>query len=72
MSQAGDDSKLGLKLAFMALGTSFTRHVLKIDPTDPDLSSAERERYQTSLGFASALLAHGFFNVTDVFKALGA
>jgi hypothetical protein len=72
MSQAGGDSKLGLKLGFMALGTSFTRQVLKMDPTAPDLSPDERERYQTSLGYASALLAHGFFNVTDVFKAMGA
>lgn len=66
------DGKQGMMLAFRALGTTFTRHVLKIDPTGQNLAQWERERYEASIAYASALHAHGFFEITEVFKALGA
>lgn len=70
MSQTSDP-KAGLMLAFRALGTTFTRHVLKIDPTGSDLAHWERERYEASIAYASALHAHGFFQITEFFKTFG-
>jgi len=72
MSQGQGDPKLGIKLAFNALGISFTRYVLKIDPNDPELSLADRDRFQSSAAHASVLLGQGFFNATDILKSMSA
>jgi hypothetical protein len=72
VSQGQGDPKLGMQLAFKALGTSFTRYVLKIDPTDPELSSTDRDRFQRSVAHAIPFLGQGFFNVTDFLKTMGA
>jgi hypothetical protein len=72
MAAGGGDQKREVILIFAALGTTFTRQVLKIDPTDPGLSSDEINRFQLGLGYASALLGHGFFNLTELFKEMGA
>jgi hypothetical protein len=72
MSAAEKDSKQGLMLAFMAFGTSFTKQVLKIDSLDPNLTRAEKDRFQASIGFAGSRLGEGFFAVTDLFRKMGA
>jgi len=70
MSQPTGDPKQELMSACEWLGITFTRHVLKLAPGDPGLTSDQFERFQTSRGFAAALLMQGLFTLSDMFKTL--
>ena len=67
MSQAGDDSQIGLSLAFAAMATSFTKRVFKAD-----LASLDQDRLQQSVALASAFHEHGFFAFAEFAKSFGA
>ena len=72
MSQAQDNPKLGFQASLNSLGISFTRYVLKIDPNDPDLSSADRDRFQRSVANSILFLGQTYFNVIDIQKSMNA
>lgn len=67
MSQS-KDTKEGMLEAFTALGTSFTRYILKIDPTNYSLPQSEKDRFMTSIALGSSIQGHGFFGMSDVLK----
>lgn len=69
MSQSNNKQE-GLSIAFDFLGISFTKHVLKIDPNNSNLTQYESDRFHKSSKCASALLGQGFFNVTDVLNRI--
>ncbi|MDD2710722.1 MAG: hypothetical protein PHV34_22305 [Verrucomicrobiae bacterium] len=57
-----------LQMAFMSLGMSFTRYVLRMD--DGLLPPDEQRRYRFSVAHSGQLLGHGFFNVFEYIKEL--
>lgn len=67
MSQAGNDPKTGLTLAFAAMATSFTKRAFKAD-----MMSMNQDRFQQSVALASAFHAHGFFAFAQLVKSFGA
>gem|GEM_PF-3696520 len=72
MSHGKGDVQAGVQLAAQAFGMSFTKCVLRIDPTSPDLTSAEAERFQISVGHAAILCFRGFCNIADYSKTIDA
>ena len=72
MSHGKNDAQAGVQFAAQAFGISFTKYVLRIDPTAPDLTSAAAERFQISTGHATIQCFRGFCNIADYSKTIDA
>jgi sulfur transfer complex TusBCD TusB component (DsrH family) len=63
-----NEPKEHLKYLFIALGTSFTRHTLRIDPSDASNPAAITQRFQASVGLGGIMLAKIYFQLIDLVK----